>query len=108
MLGEICRNAVRLFHPGIDLSVVLFGLFDLTLDLTDRREIFVELAPVGGAQIGLEFPRVLGYEVEDASAVLVLAGAGLGAQSDTITKQALEEGARVEDRRQRLGLTFPG
>jgi hypothetical protein len=54
-LGEIGRHALRLLYVRIDLRIVLLGLFNLALDLADRRQILVELAPVGRAKPDCSF-----------------------------------------------------
>ena len=108
VLGEIRRNAVRLVHVRIDLRVVLFRLFDLPLDLADRGEVLVELALVGGSEVGLQLLRVVGDEIENAAAVLFFCGARFRAQRGAVAEQPLEQRARIENRRQRLRLAAPG
>jgi len=44
----------------------------LALDLTDRRQVFFELALVSGAKIGFELLGVASDEIQNASAVLAL------------------------------------
>jgi hypothetical protein len=108
VLGEIGGDAVGLLHVRIDLRVVLLGFFDLALDLADRRQIFVELAAVGGAEVGFQLARVVADEIENAAAIQIFARAGRGRQRHAVAEQPFEKRARVEHRRQRLGLALPG
>ncbi len=107
VFGEVGRHAVGLLHMRIDLGVVRFRFRDLPFDFANGREILVELAPVRGSEISLQLSGVVGDEIENAAAEPGLARAGFGGENDSVAEEPLEQGARVENRRQRLCLTFP-
>ncbi len=83
----------------IDLRVVLLRAFDLLFDFANGGEIFVQLAPVGGAQIAFQLLGVVGDEVENAAAVAVLARARFGAER----RRRCRTAARTATRGSRIG-----
>ena len=77
--------------PGRIWAVVLFRLLDLPFDFADGREIFVEFAAVGGAEIRFQLPGVVRDEIQNATPVGILARAGFGGQCRAGAEQPFEE-----------------
>ena len=107
VLGEVGRHAVGLVHARVDRDAFLLRLLELPLHFTNRRQVLVELPPVGGPERRLQLLGVAGDEVEDAAAVARAPIHFLGAEDHAGAEQPLEQHARIEDRRQRLGLAAP-
>ena len=76
-------------------------------DFAHRGEVFVELAAVGGAERGFELVRVAHHLIENALAHREAARVRGGRFGDVGAEEALEQIARIGDRRQRLRFGFP-
>ena len=70
MLGKVRRHPVGLGHARVDLRIVLLGALDLPLNVADRRQVFIQLAAVRRAKVGLQFAGILGREIQNAAAEL--------------------------------------
>ena len=111
MLGVVLRNACRGRLDGRlhARRVGLLGFLDAAFDLADGVEIFVDLAPVGGAERALQAARVLHHRIEHAPVVALHAGAAHGVEIEFgVAEQALEDGARPDLRRIRRRGRAPG
>jgi hypothetical protein len=103
------RNTGRLVDRRRQARHVLLGTLDSALDLADRRQVFVQLPPVGCAQIGGQLGRARGDEIEDAAAVAQAPFAGFRREARVdVTEQPLEHQPRVGLRRHGRRRPAPG
>ncbi len=87
--------------------VLLFGPLDAALDVADRLEILLELALVAGADPHAQTRQAAGDVVEHALLVFEPGHAGGRVGAVALAEQPLEDGARIDFRRQRAGRSTP-
>ena len=76
VLAEVVGNSLRTSHAGRgQASGRGLGSADPLLDLTDGRQVLVDLAAIVQAHAGAKLPGVVGDEVEDALLVELALGA---------------------------------
>ena len=95
MCGSICA-----------LSFSAFSICRSTSRIEERYSSSLRRSV--GPRSDLQLLRVFGDEIENAAAVLRLRARALpDVSADAVAEQALEQRARIEDRRQRLRLAAP-
>ena len=99
------RDARRRAGAGLEGP----GLLDPPLDLADRVEVLVDLAPVARPELGVELPGVLEHEVEHAPLSTLPAGAiGRRGVARPRAEEAVEEQPGVDLLGHRHVLRLPG
>ncbi len=98
VLGIVLRHAVGLSHAGRQLRIDRLAEFlDAILQLAHRFQVLVELAHIGGAELALERLGILQRRIEDALAIALALGGGLGILAGLApSKEPLEDQLRVD------------
>ena len=96
VLGERRGDAGRLLDARRELGAFLFRPLQPPLDLPDRVEVLVHLAPVGRAEAGDELARALAHDVQDALALPGPPGPAFRGQGHVVdAEEPLEDRAGI-------------